>query len=64
MTAKDELKAKFLKAYGNLPVPERSQFVAIVEGKPYSWDIAFLEISKDTKLGQKILEKISLLDIL
>ena len=57
-------KEKFLKAYANLPEPERFQVVAIVDDKPYSWDAAYREISNDTKLGLKILEKMKLLGIL
>lgn len=64
MTTKEELKAKFLRAYGNLPVPERSQPVAIIDDEPYSWNVAYTEISHNTKLGTKILEKMKLLGIL
>tara|TARA_Y100000310_G_scaffold341012_1_gene438763 strand:+ start:1212 stop:1466 length:255 start_codon:yes stop_codon:yes gene_type:complete len=60
----EELKAKFLRAYINLPEPERVQAVAIVEDKPYSWDAANREISNNTPLGTKILKKMKLLGIL
>ena len=59
-----ELKAKFRRAYANLPVPERSQVVAIVNEKPYSWDVAYMEISNNTELGNKILKKMKLIGIL
>lgn len=59
-----ELKAKFMRAYANLPVPERFQVVAVIHEKPYSWDVAYAEISKDTELGNKILKKIKLLGLL
>lgn len=57
-------KDKFLKAYANLPEPEREQVIAIVDGKPYSWNVAYNEISSNTKLGEKILKKIEELKIL
>ncbi len=60
MAAKD----KFLKVYVNLPVPERSQVVALIEDEPYSWNAAYLEISRNTELGQKILKKMELLGII
>ncbi|MFH1682761.1 MAG: hypothetical protein ABIA37_03105 [Candidatus Woesearchaeota archaeon] len=61
----EELRAKFLKAYANLPEPERAQVVAIIEEKPYSWDASFREISeKITPLGEKILKKMRILEIL
>lgn len=57
-------KEKFLKVYANLPVPEREQIIAIVDGKTYSWNRAYNEISNDTKLGSKILKRIEDLKIL
>lgn len=50
-------KDKFLKAYVNLPEPEKEQVIAIIDGKPYSWNVAYNEISADTNLGKKILKK-------
>lgn len=57
-------KDKFLKAYANLPEPEREQIIAIVENKTYSWNVAYAEISINTQLGKKILKKIEDLGIL
>jgi len=59
-----ELKAKFLRAYANLPEPERSQVVVIIGTKTYSWDAAYSEVSAGTELGTKILKKLSILQIL
>ena len=59
-----ELRAKFMRAYANLPVPERFQVVAIVDEKPYSWDVTYTEISDNTELGNKILKKMKLIGIL
>ena len=55
---------RFFKAYVNLPTPERSQVIAVVEGIPYSWNVAYSEISSNTELGKKILKKMELLKIL
>ena len=57
-------KEKFLKAYANLPPPEREQVIVIMDNKTYSWDRAFNEVSNDTKLGKKILKKLEALGIL
>ncbi|RJQ20248.1 hypothetical protein C4580_04390 [Candidatus Woesearchaeota archaeon] len=57
-------KEKFLGAYARLPEPERRQIIAIIDGKPYSWDVAYSEISNDTPLGKKILKKMHDLGIL
>lgn len=57
-------KEKFFKVYANLPEPERYQIIAIVDGKTYSWNTAYNEISGDTPLGNKILKKIEALEII
>ena len=57
-------KDKFLKVYANLPDPERKQVIAVIDGKTYSWNVAFNEISGDTELGKKILNKIESMGIL
>ena len=64
MNELEELKAKFRRAYANLPVPERFQVVAIVDEKSYSWDVAYAEISNNNELGNKILKKMRLIGIL
>lgn len=64
MTTKDELRARFLKAYANLPEPEMEQVVIIIDDKPISWNKANKEVSDKTPLGDKILEKMKLLGIL
>ena len=57
-------KEKFLKAFANLPEPEREQVIAIIDNKTYSWNIAYNEISNDTELGKKILKKLEALGLL
>ncbi len=57
-------KEKFLKAYANLPEPEREQVIAVIDDKTYSWNVAYEEISNDTKLGEKILKKIKALGLI
>ncbi len=57
-------KEKFLKVYANLPEPEREQIIAIIDNKTYSWNIAYVEINNDTRLGKNILKKIEDLGIL
>lgn len=64
MAAKEELRARFLKAYANLPEPEMEQIVIIIDDKPISWNKANKEISEKTNLGDKIVEKMKLLGIL
>ena len=57
-------KEKFLKAYANLPPPEREQVIVIIDNEPYSWNAARNEIENNTELGKKILKKLEALEIL
>lgn len=53
-------KERFLKIYANLPVNLRNEIIAVLpDVGPMTWNVAYLEISNDTELGKKILEKLS-----
>ena len=58
------LKAKFLHAYANLPEPEKSQVVVVMDEKTYSWDKVYSEISDNTELSNKLLKRLNILGIL
>ena len=60
----DELRAKFLKAYANLPEPEMELVIVIVKNKKISWNKANKEIEDKTELGNQILKKMKDLEIL
>ncbi len=57
-------KSLFLKTYANLPRGSREEIVAVVEGEPYTWQSAKLEVEQDTPIGTKILEVLVALKIL
>lgn len=57
-------KEQFLKIYANLPEPEREQIIAVIDGKTYSWNVAYNEIINDTSLGKKILKKMEELELI
>ena len=57
-------KEKFIKVYSNLPEPEREQIIAIIDNRPYTWNVAYNEINKKTEIGKKILKKIKELGLL
>ncbi|MBU2638322.1 MAG: hypothetical protein KJ955_05085 [Nanoarchaeota archaeon] len=57
-------RERFLKAYANLPVPEREQIIVIIDNKPFSWDRAYDEITDNTELGKKMLKKMEAIGIL
>jgi len=57
-------RERFYKIYSNLPLNLRDEIVVIIENEPYSWKVAKLEIDEQTKLGEKILEKLEKLEII
>jgi hypothetical protein len=57
-------KARFLGSYANLPMNIRKEIVSVIDGNPISWNVAYLEIRRETKLGEKILNRLISLDIL
>ncbi len=59
-----ESKEEFFKIYANLPIEERNNVVVVIDKQPISWNIAYLEIKKDTKLGQQILKTLKDLGII
>lgn len=52
-----EEASKFMEIYSNLPFKTRRETVAVIDGEPYSWDVAHKEIESDTELGKKILKR-------
>lgn len=59
-----ELKEEFFRIYANLPIEERKNVVVVINKQPISWNIAYIEIKNNTKLGQQILKILKKLDIL
>ena len=57
-------KTKFMQIYANLPMNIRKEIIAVVDGEAVTWNVAFLEIRSETKIGEKILNNLKLLDIL
>ena len=58
-------KEQFMKIYANLPVNLRNEIISVLPNVgPVTWNVAYLEISNNTELGGKILEKLSELKII
>lgn len=59
------MKEKFFKVYANLPINLREEIVLVLpERGPITWNVAYLEVNSDTKLGEEILKKLSELKII
>lgn len=60
----ERLRAAFLKTFASVPTPLRDQIIVVVNGKPYNWESAFMEVKEGTKISKKILEELKNLKIL
>ncbi len=58
MSKRKNLKEKFLKVYANIPLGLRSEIICVLDDRPISWDVAFVEIDQDTPKSKIILEKL------
>ncbi|MCX6815688.1 MAG: hypothetical protein NT120_02460 [Candidatus Aenigmarchaeota archaeon] len=57
-------KDRFLRAYSNLSLGLRNEIILVVDHKPITWNVAFIEINKNTKPGEKILKKLIALELI
>ncbi|HTX86749.1 MAG TPA: hypothetical protein VMC41_01620 [Candidatus Nanoarchaeia archaeon] len=58
-------KEKFLQIYANIPLGIRQEIVLVLDdGKPITWNVAFVEVESDTPLSKVILEKLEKLKII
>ena len=58
-------KEKFLHIYGNVPLGVRQEIILVLEdGRPITWDVAFIEVKENTELSKHILEKLEKLRII
>ena len=54
-------REEFLKTYANIPINLRQETILIINEQPITWNVAYLEISHNTKLGKEILKKLNLI---
>ncbi len=49
---------RFFRIFRNLNPATRQKTCILVDGKPYSWNVAYEEIFKKSEIGKKILKKL------
>lgn len=63
--AKTDARTKFLKIYANIPEKIRAEdIIAVVDDKPYTWNIAAIEIKNNTETGKRIIKTLEKLSII
>ena len=51
-------KARFFKAFANVPTPLREEIIAFIHKEPFSWYVANAEVEHNTAKGKSILEQL------
>lgn len=59
-----DIKDKFYKIYGNLPLITRDEIILVINGEGISWKVAKLYIDQDSPLAKEILEKLAQLGVI
>ena len=52
------LKAKFLSLVAAVPVPLRTEIIAVVNNSTINWDVAAEEIRRDTDTAKQIIKQL------
>jgi hypothetical protein len=60
----EDKRAKFLKIYANIPEGLREDIMVVIDKKPYTWNISFIEIEGNTLLGGKILKVLENMELI
>ncbi len=58
------LKERFLQVYANLPSNSRLEIIAVIDGEPYTWNSARIEVVNETEKSKKIIDQLISLGIL
>ncbi len=58
------LRENFLKIYANIPLNLRNEIILVFEGKPITWNVAYLEVKVNSDFGKKIVEELKSLNLI
>ena len=56
--------SRFQRVYANLPKKVRQGIIAVIDGEPYTWESAYIEIINNTELGKRIYDKLIAMEII
>ncbi len=52
-------RATFMRIFANIPDKIRGEdIIVVVDGKPFTWNTAMIEVKNDSELGKKIIKKL------
>lgn len=55
---------RFMKTYSNLPLKVREEIILVLDNEPITWNVAYHEITSNTKKGKKIIDKLVELEVI
>lgn len=59
-----DYRSEFLKVFSNIPVNLRDSIIAVVDDKPFTWNVSYIEIKNNSEIGRKILNILIQLEII
>lgn len=60
----DRVKTKFLQIYANLPLNQRNEIIIVIDDESLTWNVVKIEVENDTRMGKRILDKLTGLGII
>ena len=60
----DRLCAVFIKTFASVPDRLRNEIIIVVDGNPFTWESAFIEVKAKTEKSKKIIEEVKKLKII
>lgn len=59
-----DLATAFFRKYANIPLGVRAEIVAVVDGEPITWNVAYLEIKAASSKANHILQELKALELI
>lgn len=59
-----DAKERFMKVYANIPLQVREEIILVLDSKPITWNVAFIEVKNDTKDAKRILDKLDEMELI
>ncbi|MDE1767103.1 MAG: hypothetical protein KGI27_12655 [Thaumarchaeota archaeon] len=59
-----DARESFLKIYANIPLKVREEIILVLDGKPITWNAAYVEIKNDTDVAEKILKELVKMELI
>ncbi len=60
----ERLCASFIKTFASVPHALRSEIIVAVNGEPFTWESAFVEVKAKTEKSKEILKMLKDLEII